>query len=396
MTANAETTRTLNPRKNNREAPLVVSLPAGFSLIELLIAMTVGLILISGMIAVFQGNKRSSELNSSMADIQENARYAMNKLAGDIRMSGFQGCIDINSGSATVLAKDKPTTNLHASAAYASVIGTGNSWVPSPPSGFKTENHDALPGTHALTLQFGDPSTYPLNEQVSIGGIPDRSGPVVVDISPGMSSRKFNLDAGDYAIISNCSEANLFRVTEVTETGNTASIEHAATLNDTAALAFDFGGPNSIRETRVMKFVSNVYYVGDTGLTNEDGDKISALYQQSLPYGDVNSNPPTELIRGVENLRVSFGIRTGKESITYVLPSDAQFDARRVESVRLGLLMSSYDSVALNDDTNTYVLAGQPITDNSATGDSVHPSDKRYRLAFNTTVKIRNRRNTLE
>lgn len=369
---------------------------AGFSLTELLIANTVGLMLIAGMIAVFQSNQRSSMLNTSMTDIQENARFAMDKLADDIRMSGFQGCIDINSGSAQIISKSKPTSNLHASAAYASVITDGNLWTPAPPDGFNTFDHIALAGTHALILQFGDSSTFPLKEQISLGGVPNRAGPIVVDTKPGISSRKFDLDEGDYAMISNCTAANIFRVTGVAESGNQASIEHAASLNETAALANDFGDAKSILETKVMRFVSNIYYIADTGLTNDDGNSITALFQQSLPYDDITNNPPTELIRGVENMRVSFGIRTGSESLTYVLPTDSRFDARMVESVRIGLLMSSYDSVAQSDDVNTYVLAGQPIMADSTAGNNSHPGDRRFRLAFNTTVKVRNRRNTLE
>ncbi|MFK7892802.1 MAG: PilW family protein [Granulosicoccus sp.] len=367
----------------------------GFSLVELLVATAVGLVLLSGMFTVLQGNLRSSDLNSSMSDIQESARFAMNRLADSIRMSGFQGCLDVNSGAAVVLSNDKPTINLSDTAAYASVISADNSWNPAPPNGFSTGNHTAVPGTHALVLQYGDPATYPLFEQLSSGGIPDPNGPVVVDTSPGISARNFDLVAGDFALISNCSYANIFQITSVAINGNTASIGHDASLNETSALGYGFGDASSIRETRVMRFVSNVFYVGDTGLTNDAGNSITALYQQSLPYGDVVNNPPVELIRGVENLRISFGVRTGSESMTYMQPDDPVFDPAMVASIRLGLLMSSYDTILQDNDTNTYVLAGQAVTKPGAS-DVTHAGDKRYRLAFNTTIKIRNRRNTYE
>jgi len=81
---------------------------SGVSLIELLIAMTLGLILLAGMIAVFSGNKRSSELNTAMANIQENARFALSALGKDIRMAGFQGCLDSRRGRMIVKSVDAP------------------------------------------------------------------------------------------------------------------------------------------------------------------------------------------------------------------------------------------------------------------------------------------------
>ena len=368
----------------------------GFSLVELLIAMALGLVLLAGMISVFAGNKRSSDLNSAMADIQENARFALDTLAKDIRMSGFQGCVDINSGPANLLAATLPTDNFHATAAMGSIVKEGNLWEPAPPLGFTPENHTAIPGTHALTLQFGSPDTYPLTQQVSVGTVPDPTGPIIVDTTPGTNDIDFSLSAGDYAIISNCVTADIIRASSVVEGSNTATIGHSAPLNTTGALTLAYnGGPGTDNETKFMRFVSSVYYVGDTGLQNEQGDQITALYQQSLPYGDPVSNPPTELVRGVENMRIAFGVRVGAQGLTYVLPGDPLYDPRFVESIRIGLLMNSYDRISQTDDNNTYVLAGQPIVakDAAGTGLDVHEKDKRFRLAFNTTVKIRNRRN---
>ncbi|NND91534.1 MAG: hypothetical protein HKN42_11785 [Granulosicoccus sp.] len=366
----------------------------GLSLIELMIAMTLGLILIAGMIAVFAGNKRSADLNSAMSDIQENARFALNNMASEIRMSGFQGCMDLNSAKPTLLGNSLPTTDLQLTAAMGSVIGGANLWTPAPPPGFVTANHDAIPGTHALTLQYGSPATFPLLNTVGTGGIPDTLGPVVVDTTPGISREDFNLKAGDYAVIGDCNGADIFRVSSVTNGANSATIGHAASANSSGAFSRIYaGGANST--TKLMRFVSSVYYVGDTGITNDQGDSITALYMQSLPYGNPVLNPPTELVRGVEDMRLTFGIRTGAQSLTYVLPTDPLYDPRQIESIRIGLLMNSFDRIAQDDDTNSYIIAGQLIaakgsTDTNAAGE--HEKDRRYRLAFNTTVKVRNRR----
>lgn len=367
----------------------------GLSLIELLISTVIGLALISGVVTVFAGNKRSSDLNTAMANIQENARFALDKIANDIRMSGFQGCVDINRSPANILAASSPTANFYETAAQASVIGAANAWTPSPALGFKTENHDALPGTHALTLQFGNPSTFPLTKVVGTGTIPNRTGPITVNISAGVSSRPFDLKKDDHAIISDCQFADIFKVSGVAKTPTTAVLDHSAPDNVSGALTTEYGSADTLSVTKLMRFVSNVYYVANTGIKNDHGDDIPALYQQSLPYGDITNNPPTELVRGIENLRISFGLRTQADTLTYVLPGDSRFDATQVETIRIGLLMVSYDPITSSNDANTYVLAGQeitPKTSGSNTSTSVHAADNRYRLAFNTTIKVRNRR----
>ncbi|ASJ72395.1 PilW family protein [Granulosicoccus antarcticus] len=365
----------------------------GLSLVELMLAMAIGLILIAGMIAVFSGNKRSSDLNSAMADIQENARFAMNSIASEIRMSGFQGCMDLNFVTPTLLGNGLPTTDLQATAAMGSIIGNGNLWAPSPPTGFVPGNHEAIPGTHALTLQFGSPATYPLVQAVGSAGVPDTVGPVVVDTTPGISREEFNLSSGEFGIISDCNGADIFQITKVTNGSNTATIEHGASANSSGSFSRIYaGGSNST--SKFMRFVSSVYYVGETDLTNSNGDPITSLYRQSLPY-NTPDNPAIEVVRGVEDMRISFGIRTGTESLTYVLASDSLYNPRQVESIRIGLLLNSFDRISQNDDTNTYVIAGQliePEDSSSSNAAGTHSGDKRFRLAFNTTVKVRNRR----
>ena len=72
---------------------------AGLSLVELMVAMTLGLLLLSGMIAVFSGNQRSAELNTAMANLQESARFALSRMSKDMRLAGHQGCLNPSQGS---------------------------------------------------------------------------------------------------------------------------------------------------------------------------------------------------------------------------------------------------------------------------------------------------------
>lgn len=61
----------------------------GFSLIELMISITLGSILMAAVIQFVFSSKKTFNLNEDVARIQENARIAMDLLAQDIRMAGY-------------------------------------------------------------------------------------------------------------------------------------------------------------------------------------------------------------------------------------------------------------------------------------------------------------------
>jgi type IV pilus assembly protein PilW len=85
----------------------------GFSLVELLVAMALGLIVIGAMIAVFVGNKQSYRVNQGLSDIQENARLAFEMMARDIREAGVVPCksqIGVPSDVLVFNAMNNPTT----------------------------------------------------------------------------------------------------------------------------------------------------------------------------------------------------------------------------------------------------------------------------------------------
>jgi len=67
----------------------------GFSLVELLIAMALGLMLTLGVLQVFLASKESFALQQRSAAMQENARFLLGRLAQDVRQAGQFGCLDL-------------------------------------------------------------------------------------------------------------------------------------------------------------------------------------------------------------------------------------------------------------------------------------------------------------
>ena len=66
---------------------------AGFNLIELMIAMVLGLMLVGVVISVFLSGNRNYQQNEGLARIQENGRYAIKSIAEDLSMVAFWGQI---------------------------------------------------------------------------------------------------------------------------------------------------------------------------------------------------------------------------------------------------------------------------------------------------------------
>ena len=83
---------------------------AGFSLVEMMVAMVVGLALVVGISSVYLFSKSSARRQEQVGTIQQSVRVAFEYLAGDARMAGHQGCYTGRaSGMVNDLAKALPT-----------------------------------------------------------------------------------------------------------------------------------------------------------------------------------------------------------------------------------------------------------------------------------------------
>ncbi|WP_062817604.1 PilW family protein [Alcanivorax sp. NBRC 102024] len=60
----------------------------GFSLVELMVAMVLGLIVTLAAVQIFTANLRSSETQKVMTEVQESGRYAIQMLSSDLRRAG--------------------------------------------------------------------------------------------------------------------------------------------------------------------------------------------------------------------------------------------------------------------------------------------------------------------
>ncbi|MBK8286031.1 MAG: prepilin-type N-terminal cleavage/methylation domain-containing protein [Ahniella sp.] len=66
--------------------------PRGFTLIEMLVAMTLGLLLMAGIVTMVVQTSRTNTTQQALGRMQENGRFALSKIVADIRMAGAQYC----------------------------------------------------------------------------------------------------------------------------------------------------------------------------------------------------------------------------------------------------------------------------------------------------------------
>lgn len=77
----------------------------GFTLVELMIAMVLGLVVVAGVISVFIANKQSYRTNEALSQVQDASRTAYEFMARDIRMAGYGVTCSLGSLPINIISK---------------------------------------------------------------------------------------------------------------------------------------------------------------------------------------------------------------------------------------------------------------------------------------------------
>ena len=85
------------------DVPRRPSRNGGFTLIELMVAMLLGLIVIAGVTSVFLAGQQSYRTNNALSDVEDGSRIAFELMARDIREAGLTGCGSSGDRVANVL-----------------------------------------------------------------------------------------------------------------------------------------------------------------------------------------------------------------------------------------------------------------------------------------------------
>ncbi len=160
--------------RSNHRSPIVPGRVAGVTLVELLIAMTIGLVLIIGATQVYVDSHTAYAVNETTARLQENARYALSVLEPDIRMSGNWGLTNVSDGIGGKALPTDPQLALGGAGAAACgvnlplllgfpVQGTNASYAATCAAGDATVlgNNAAMPNADTITVRRASAITVP-------------------------------------------------------------------------------------------------------------------------------------------------------------------------------------------------------------------------------------------
>jgi type IV pilus assembly protein PilW len=170
----------------------------------------------------------------------------------------------------------------------------------------------------------------------------------------------------DIVMMADCEQSAVFRVTGMNVAGNEATMQNAVNTGGTSpffqnsALVTPPAGPqvNFTKsflgrsygtDTVVGAVESTYFFVADSLRNNNAGNTPLSLWQK------VGSAAPVELIQGVENMQILYGVDT---TLTDDTPNPNQYmiatavpDPRQVVAVRVTLTVNSIDEVT--DDQST-------------------------------------------
>ena len=126
----------------------------GMTLLEMLVAVTISLLLMSGVLAIMSTTKKTSALQNELSRLQEDARFLMEDLSYNVRMAGYYGCSGVIQGQFT----RPPSISVQNNQTVKDVDGKGIS-KSTPISDILTVSHFAVHGRLRLN--------YPNAEEVA-------------------------------------------------------------------------------------------------------------------------------------------------------------------------------------------------------------------------------------
>lgn len=365
----------------------------GFSLLELLVALVLGLIVTGAVISTFISVHSASKDTSGIAELADNGRIALNVMEQTLRSAGYMAC---NSTLRQVTTAGPNATDpllgdfTEALAGYeASGTSPGDTVaLVADPAGDSTQGDWTSTsglGSELDPSVVADSSALPIKGSDVIAAHTTYSlvAPVYTTGTSGTSSvdvqSTTGISAGELGIVSNCANSVVDQIQSVS--GSTVSF--AQSLGQTFGPGSEVGVADTI-----------VYYIGK----GADGD--GALYTYSLAGGS-SFNSPAEIAPDVENMQILYGVDTnGSLAATEYVTADkvpaaaasnpdcaaiagaGPVDFNCVVSVRIALLVASpLGAVPAPKQAATYNLLGTLVT---------APIDTRLRQVFQTTVTLRN------
>ena len=344
---------------------------AGFSVVELMVALLLGLFLMGGVTGMYVSGKQTYRMTDNLSRLQESMRFSLDFISQDIRMAGYTPC------------RVTPLVN--------NVInGSGASWFLDYFNfgirGFEG-GVDVIPVASAATnsdaVVIMKASNF--NSTLDFSGVTLGHDPAanLFTLSNGFSNSDF--ERGRIAIACDPRQAAMFQILDANAGTQTISYGVSTNIipgNSTTSIG-TFG-----EDAIVASYKPVIYFIRQS----THNPNVNSLWRSNLeavgPPAGINTAQmgAEELLEGIESMQILYGedaSATKDQIVDRFVTANNVTDWQDVVSVRMGILMATGEEVTAQVDTNSYNIAGTMV---AAPG-----TDKKLRYAVNTTINIRNR-----
>jgi type IV pilus assembly protein PilW len=389
----------------------------GFTLIEIMVALVLGLLLSAGVLSLFNSTSQSNKAQAALARLQENGRFAVTRMESDLRMMGGQFCSNF-SGMATggvvpvgrlrppsVFTPDLGWPGIHsidtsgnpsaddATTAYLLsprwfVQGYSAANAPADLPATGTDPGQRLAGSDVLTVRYQRGSGWPVkfaSDTCTSGGdltLLNQSGDDDFNFGPLPSGRLQNI------LVTDCINASVFPIASAA--GATLTLGTLLPTTETVQATCANAGARDMRAFNFNSdFVTVDYYLAFREDQNPDGRPNSpTAARRVIPVliRRENGVSEQELVQGIDELAFRFGVqdRDGRTRFmaaaevdagdTLCPPAPAGLSPetgclwRAVRTVEAHLLVNSVDDVfSIGESANQYSFLGAPHTVTSST-----------------------------
>lgn len=369
------------PRKNIR----LSRDQAGITLIELMIAMLIGLLLVAGAFQIFMSSKQTYRVQESLSRLQENGRFAAAQVQRELRMAGYAGCLtSINNlldttGAGYSDALFDFTQPMHGweysgtgpgdTHVVGSLTPTGvplGSWQDRAGEALDANLQDlVVPGSDVFVVKRAEEETG----VTASGNTPANANNISLTGNSG-------IPAGTIVLVTDCAGADVF---QNRSNENSASLTRGATGSPgnknpgTNNFSHQYSG-----DMQIFRVASDAYFIG-IGTSGRP-----SLYRMRFGSGlPVAAGNVEELVEGVESMQLLYGEDTdGDRALDGYVTADAVSSWDNVIAMRIDLLLAGLRPALPTTQSIDFDAAGTTIT---------APADRRQRQVFSLTIALRNR-----
>jgi len=317
----------------------------GFTLIELMISMVLGLIVIAGVVSILLANRRSYDTNEGLSQVQESARTAFELIARDVRQAGGNGCDNSRGttnalGATTAWWRDWVGMRGYDEAAVDPAVGIG------------AGVGQRVAGTDSLVTQGLDGIALPIELHAAAAAR--------IDINAATTP----FVAGDIMLVCDFDHATIFQASGYD--AGTPAVFHLSGVGTPGNCSQGLGIPTDCASTtgNVYTFTPNSmigrvsavsWYVGNNGRTTDSG---TSLYRARLAPGGVMVTE--EMVAGITDLNIQYGVNGSNDIFDAAALSTAQW--AQVNSVFIELQATSADARVSTDATVNAGRLSRPFT----------------------------------